>query len=101
MGTEDEKQVLRKYTELGVASIVCGAIGMCCLVLMFLPSISIVHFLVPPLGVLAVIFGAYAYWGMEQDSLGLGGFALGTLLIILWFLLYAYASVTGLAGGTV
>lgn len=83
----------RKYTELGMLSIVCGALGLVFLILMFIPGIMVLSFLVLLLGILAVIFGALAYWGMKQDSLGLTGFSLGVLLVIVWFLIYAYLSV--------
>lgn len=95
----DETHQLLKYTEIGVASVVCGVVGFVCLVLMFLLGVEVVLYLVPVLGVLAVVFGAYAFWGMKRDSLGWAGFALGMCLIILWFLYYAYISATGMLRG--
>ena len=95
---EDERTVSRTYTELGIAAVVCGVLGLVFLVLTLLPGLFIVHWAALPLGVLAIVFGSFAYWGLERDSLGLAGFGLGMLLIILWFLLYVYASVTGLVG---
>jgi len=98
-GAKDGGGVLRTYTELGVASVVCGVLGVCFLVLMFLPGIMVLSFFVLTLGILAVIFGAFAYWGMKRDSLGLLGFSLGAFLVIMWFFFYVYSSVRGVLGG--
>ena len=83
----------RRYTELGMISVFCGILGFVFLVLMFIPGIMLLMFFVLMLGILAIILGALAYWGMTKDSLGLTGFSLGVLLVIVWFLIYAYLSV--------
>jgi uncharacterized membrane protein HdeD (DUF308 family) len=90
----EESKSLQKYTALGVISVACGVLGLVFLVLMFFPGIMVLGYFVLALGVLAIVFGAFAYWGMKKDSLGLTGFALGALLVIVWFLVYAYLSVS-------
>jgi hypothetical protein len=92
----DKNGSQRKYTELGVLSVICGILGLIFLVLMFFPGIMFLSFFVLALGILAIILGIVAYWGMTRDSLGLTGFSLGALLVIVWFLIYAYLSVTRL-----
>jgi len=89
----EESRSERKYTELGMISVFCGILGIVFLVLMFIPGIMFLSFFVLMLGILALIFGALAYWGMKKDSLGLTGFSLGVLVVIVWFLIYAYLSV--------
>lgn len=87
-----EEGASRRYTELGVVSVLCGALGMCFFVLMFVPGVMFLSFFVPALGILAVIFGAFASWGMMRDSLGLLGFSLGAFLVLVWFFYYVYLS---------
>ena len=91
--TAKEDETSRKYTEVGILSVVCGVLGFIFLLLMFVPGIMFLTFFVLALGILAIIFGTIAYWGMKRDSLGLTGFYLGTLLVIVWFLIYAYLTV--------
>jgi|GEM_PF-6367120 hypothetical protein len=93
---EDERRASLAYTELGIVAVACGVIGLVVFVLTFVLALEVLLWVVLVLGVLAILFGIFAYWGLERDTLGLAGFSLGTLLVILWFLFYAYASVRGL-----
>jgi hypothetical protein len=96
---EDERNVSRAYTSVGVAAVGCGVLGVILLVVSFALRWDSLLWVVLVLGILAIVFGIFAYWRLERDSLGLAGFGLGMVLVILWFLYYAYCSVRGIVGG--
>ena len=97
---EDKKSGLL-YTELGVASVVCGVVGLVGFLSMLVFGVLSLYVVVLILGVFGVVLGALAYWWMTRDTLGLVGFGLGMLLIILWFLYTMYISVRGMVHGVI
>jgi len=97
--TVDPEESQLRYTEVGVASVLCGVVGLVCFFVMFVVSVPLLHLVVLVLGILAVVLGAMAYWWMKRDSLGLAGFGLGMLLFIIWFLYWMYTSVSGMVHG--
>ena len=66
------------HTGIGTAALILGIIG---IIIIWIPFVSIASI---PIGILAVIFGALAYWGQNRrDTYGLAGFILGLITIVL------------------
>jgi len=82
-----------KASGLGVTSLILGIIAIVLMALFFIPFSSLVGFI---LSILAIIFGAIAFWGSNKDKFGLAGFILGiiaiSLVIVVSALTYFYVS---------
>jgi len=67
-----------RRTNIGMAALIIGIVG---IVIIWIPFVSFASIV---LGILAIVFGALAYWGKNRkDPLGLAGFILGLITIIL------------------
>ena len=82
-----------KASGLGVASLILGIIGIVLMFMIWFPFVSIIGFI---LAILAIIFGAIAFWGSNKDKFGLAGFILGiigiSLIVVVSALTYVYVS---------
>ena len=70
-----------KHSGPGTASLVLGIISMCLIWVSFFWFLYI--FIELPMGIIATILGAYAYWGKAKDKFGMAGFILGLIVLIL------------------
>ena len=70
---------------IGSAGFILGLIGLILICLgLFIPYIGFVGLI---LAILGVIFGAIAYWGHWKDKLGLAGFIMGLVGIIVFIII--------------
>jgi hypothetical protein len=75
----------KKHSGFGTASLILGIIALCLIWLTYIPPVGVLIFLIGflPVGVLTVIFGSIGYWYRNKDKLGIAGFILGVLVLIL------------------
>ncbi len=75
-----------KHSGFGIAGLVLGIISV------VMSSTLLLWFIGFILGILAIIFGAIAYWGKPRDKYGLAGFICGLVAVIVamvWFIISA------------
>jgi len=73
-----------KHSGFAIASLVLGIIAVIFTGIIILWYVGII------LGILAIVFGAIAYLGQEQDKYGLAGFICGIISIIISIVIILY-----------
>ena len=92
-----------KHSGLGTTSLILGIIALILTCLAFVPWVSFLIWVGLILGILAIIFGAIAYWGQWKDKYGMIGFILGLVAVIIFIVLliigiFIYASLVSSFG---
>jgi len=91
---------MKQHSKLAIIGLILGILAIFCfLISFFIMLFGIIMTFI--LGILAIIFGATAYWGRWKDRLGLTDFKIGLVVLIIWFLTWVitYTYVSGMLYG--
>jgi len=78
---------MKKITPLGISGFILSILAICFFMISFFiwSSFGLIIFILALVcGIVSIIFGAIAFFGKWKDLLGLTGFIIGLIVVVIW-----------------